>query len=269
MKGNKIKLMGFTFCGLFVLTGIYNSVVINSKSLLDSDVKFVKRLDEVYGVTIPGRKVAAATTWKKISSARINTAPNFPKKIEISNISDSAPVASSSSEVVQEAVIQENLNLNLIEVINPKRWQNGLKQSEFTGSISTNNGVIESLSVSLPGDEGLSVSFSEMTGNVFEYDFNGELYSGMMYQVDQSAYIVTLTNGPLEGTQLRFSSQASPEEQQQEEQFLAENNVNVGEFGSENIQAEISPEAIVEEDQKMQEEAAHAQSYNFDQPQGI
>jgi hypothetical protein len=71
----------------------------------------------------------------------------------------------------------------------------------------------------LPNGEGVSVSFSEMTGNVFEYDFEGELYSGMMYQVDQNSYMVTLTNGPLEGTRLKFSGEASLEEQQQQEEI--------------------------------------------------
>lgn len=254
-----MKFMAFTLSGLFVLTGIYNSVVINSKSLLDTNVKFVKRLDEVYGVTIPGRKVAATTTWKKIASAKTINDSSYSKNTEISYASESPSTPPAPEEPRQEAIIQEDLSLNLVEVINPKRWQNGLKQNEFTGSISTNNGIIESLSVSLPNDEGLSVSFSEMSGNVFEYDFNGELYSGMMYQVDQSAYIVTLTNGPLEGTQLRFSSQTSPEEQLREEQFLADNNVNIGEFGSENIQAEVSPEGMIENDQRYQEEAAQAQ----------
>jgi len=41
---------------------------------------------------------------------------------------------------------------------------------------------------------------------VFEYDINGEIYSGMMYQVDQKSYMVALTNSPLEGTRLRCSS---------------------------------------------------------------
>jgi hypothetical protein len=66
--------------------------------------------------------------------------------------------------------------------------------------------VIENLIVSLPQGEGITVSFSELAGNVFEYDINGEIYSGMMYQVDQKSYMVALTNSPLEGTRLRCSS---------------------------------------------------------------
>ena len=118
-------------------------------------------------------------------------------------------------------------------MVNPRKYQHGAPTGQFTGSLSTNNGVIESLSVSLPNSENVSVSFSELTGNVFEYDFNGEIYSGMMYQVDQHAYMVTLTNGPLEGTRLRFSEETPVVEQQITQEKLAENNIEVGSFGDE------------------------------------
>jgi hypothetical protein len=275
LKKNKKKLVILTVAGFFAVTGIYNSVVINSQSYLDSDIKFVKRLDEVYGVTIPGRKIATTTTWKKLSRSQSNYAKSVKPIFANPAPSQSFSAASEngSQERVQEAVVQEELNLNLIEVINPKKWKDGLKPTDFSGSIATNNGVIESLSVSLPNSEGVSVSFSEMTGNVFEYDLNGELYSGMMYQVDQHAYMVTLTNGPLEGTQLRFTSELTKEEQQSEKQFLADNNVQVGSFGSEAALTEVSQQPTrdgeIEADQLMQQEAIQAQGYNLDQPQEI
>jgi hypothetical protein len=212
--------------------------VINSEShLSNADVKFVKRLDEIYGVTIPGRQVAASTTWKKIENqdSQNKMAPQFVA-------SSSSGVIPTAAEVISDAVVKEELNLSLVEVINAKKWQNGLSSSQFSGALATNNGVIESLSVSLPNGEGVSVSFSEMTGNVFEYDLNGELYSGMMYQVDQHAYMVTLTNGPLEGTRLRFSAETPAVEQEQVAETLAENNI---------------------------EEAAQAQAFNLDNSQAI
>jgi hypothetical protein len=261
---NKNKLLAFAFGGLFVLVGTYNAVVINSEShLSNADVKFVKRLDEIYGVTVPGRQVAASTTsWKKI------------EKQESMNIAAPRIASSTSSEVIptaqdaiSDAVVKKELNLSLVEVINSKKWQNGLPSSQFSGGLSTNNGVIESLSVSLPNGEGVSVSFSEMTGNVFEYDLNGELYSGMMYQVDQHAYMVTLTNGPLEGTRLRFSAETPAVEQEQVAETLAQNNIEVGSFGSD---APVNnPEELLQNDQQMQEEAVQAQAFNFDNNQAI
>jgi len=257
---NKNKAFAFVAAGLFVLTGTYNAVVINSEShLSSSDVKFVKRLDEMYGVTIKGREVAAVTTWKKLAPSPITSPKMAPLVEKVVQAEAPAPV-----EVTPQAAVQEELTLSLVEVINPKKWQQGLTNTQFNGSLSTNNGVIEDLNVSLPNGEGVAVSFSEMTGNVFEYDLNGENYSGMMYQVDQNSYMVTLTNGPLEGTRLRFSSVELQNESYETQQTLAENNnVSVGDFGETNYEVVgMNPEPL-DADKQMQQEAMEAQSFNF------
>lgn len=248
MKNSKNKIIAFATLGLLTVVGTYNAVVINAESHLGSEVSSVKRLDEIYGVFTPGRTVAADQTWKKLS----------PEQTKLQNISEKVvEVASSKAPTTeQEAAVTEELSLSLVEVINQTKWQNGLPKDQFNGSLSTNNGVIESLAVSLPNGESVSVSFSEMSGNVFEYDLNGELYSGMMYQVDQNAYMVTLTNGPLEGTRLRFSSVDPVVEQQDNQVKLAENNVEIGSFGS----AQPAPEMMLENDQQSAQEI---QAFNF------
>lgn len=253
---NKNKTIALAIAGLFVLTGTYNAVVINSQSeMTPTEMKFVKRLDEVYGVTVAGRDVAASVKWQKLSKEQ-TIVKNIPKV-------NASSVTASAVESIPAASVQEELTLSLVEVINQKKWQQGLPAAQFNGSLTTNNGVIENLAVSLPNGEGVSVSFSEMTGNVFEYDLNGELYSGMMYQVDQSAYMVTLTNGPLEGTRMRFSSQSPAEEQIQTQQALAESNIEVGSFGSEPVQAqEVAAEQMVQNDQPIQ-------GFNLDQTQAM
>ena len=112
-----------------------------------------------------------------------------------------------------------------------------------------------SLNVSLPNNESVTVSFSEMNGNVFEYDIDGEVYSGMLYQVDQTAYMVTLTNGPLEGTRLRFVGEPSQEQVAATEQAVIGNTDNDA-FGNpgetpeqpeQTAQAEEAPPAIAPE----------------------
>lgn len=271
--GKKNKLIAFAVAGLFVVTGTYNAVVINSESHISGeDVKFVKRLDEIYGITVHGREVAASVQWQKIAPSIAAKKFSRPVSQKVS-FTASASAAPSASEVAQVAAVQEQLNMSLVEVVNPNKYKNGVAAGSFSGSLATNNGTIESLSVSLPNGEGLSVSFSEMTGNVFEYDLNGELFSGMMYQVDQSAYMVTLTNGPLEGTRLRFSTQSAEVQAEQVQTALAENNnIEVGSFGSEPqgeeitlaSGAEISPEQMIQNDQQMQQEAAQAQGFNFE-----
>jgi hypothetical protein len=243
---NKNKIIAFTVLGVIALIGSYNAFVINSESHL-SESKFLKRLDEFHGVTISGRQMAGS--WQKLAHVKMGPKKSLPVVAKPTSI-QSPEVAPTYSEVTPEAAVQETLALNLVEVINPKKYQNGAPLNSFNGSLATNNGVIESLTVSLPGSENLSVAFSEMSGNVFEYDFNGEIYSGMMYQVDTNAYMVTLTNGPLEGTRLRFSAETPAVEQQQTQEKLAENNVEVGTFGQEApaIEAEVAPSEMVQND---------------------
>lgn len=252
----KNKFMALSLATLFIATGTYNAVVINSDSYLnENETRFVKRLDEIYGVTIAGRKIAAASDWKKLGPAKI-----VKKEASIESPEAAAVVTPSSAPVEKAPLIQEQLTLSLVEVINPKKWQNGVNPQSFSGSLLANSGIIEELSASLPDGEGVSVSFSEMSGNVFEYDLNGEAFSGMMYQVDQHSYMVTFTNGPLEGTRLRFSSQDPSQEQIQLQNRLADNNIQVGNFG------EQSPlESQLGNDVEIQPEASQAQGFNFDQ----
>jgi hypothetical protein len=278
---NSRQLMaGLTF-GFFVVTGTYNAIVINSESSINgSDVRFAKRLDEVYGVIVSKREVANSMSWQKIS---VKQAALYKK--EVSTLSDKqlqtsslSLAADAPSEVaLSQAAVKEELNLSLAQVMNPKKWQQGLNNSQFSGSLATNNGVIESLNVSLPNHEGLSVSFSEMSGNVFEYDFNGELYSGMMFQEDENSYVVTLTNGPLEGTRLTFKGEASVDQQVQMEESqraLAEN--NQAEAGQNVAQLEEAPvEDLGAQDMLAQEQGQQeilpdqAQVFNFDQQQAM
>ena len=229
------KSIAVVAVALFLVTGTYNAVVINSEShLAGTDLKFVKRLDEVYGVTISGRDVANSVSWQKLAPAQINHQRliNHRPIIQEVSVAHSSPEVQAMEEAPTEAAVQEELSLNLVEVINSKKWQNGLNNSQFNGSLTTNNGTIESLNVSLPNGEGVSVSFSEMSGNVFEYDLDGNVYSGMMYQVDQNSYMVTLSNGPLEGTRMRFIGEAQASEVQDAQQELAQNNVEAGSFGN-------------------------------------
>ena len=245
MKKNQNKNIAIFAFSLMCLIGTYNAVMINSESLLSSNSPF-KRLDEMYGEVKVGRQLAVSTDWRKVAKTEnviVKAAP-----VVSSNVV-AAPVADN------QAAIQNELDLKLVEVINTKKWEKGVAASSFNGSITTNNGIIENLSASLPEGMNIDIAFSEMTGNTFEYDLNGEIYTGMMYQVDQSSYMITMTNGPLEGTRLRFAGEAQAE---QTEAYLAEtHNVEVGTFGSE-IEA---PQA--EEVQDAPAQTAEASSFNF------
>lgn len=235
MKKNQKKSIAILAFGLIGLIGTYNALMINSESHLSAkDAKHFKRLDEMYGVVKAGRSLAVTTEWHKVEKQAVK---------EIAPVVAQTKTASAEVKATEnEATINDVLNLQLVEVVNPKKWQQGVKAGEFNGSLATNNGIIESLNVALPEGMNVEISFSEMTGNVFEYDLNGEVYSGMMYQIDQNSYMVSMTNGPLEGTRLRFNGETVDSQNQVElaQSYLAENhNVEIGNFGDHAISSEM------------------------------
>ncbi len=210
---------------LFTVIGTYNSVVIDSKSVLDNaHHSLVKRLDHE-GVNRPARMVASTVKWQKIR-------PVAPQK-QVAIITQKPE--STQESLAVESVVSENLNLILVEVINPEKFKDGLASTDFSGMLTTNGGQIETLEIALPEGLGVSASYSEISGNVFEYESNGETQSGMLYQVDQNAYMVSFTAGPMAGTRLRFqSSEAIQELSSEPETQLAD----VGQFGQEGYEME-------------------------------
>ncbi len=262
----KKRMLSFLAMLFFVVTGTYNAIVISSESHLNgADMRFVKRLDELNGIIEPGRLVATGVNWQKLGPTQTVSQNAFQAPV----VQTVSTVASSSGDAgpVQEApgaAVTEELNLNLIEVINPKKWQNGLPADQYSGSLATSNGAIDSLNVSLPNGEGMTVSFSEMNGNVFEYDIDGQVYSGMLYQVDQTSYMVTLTNGPLEGTRLRFVGEPTQEQVAATEQIQT-GNVGSDEYGNPGEQVE-TVQAQAEEAPPVEAQPAPEQMVNMEQP---
>lgn len=220
------KLVAFTLATLFVVTGTYNALVISSDSEMTEN-SFVKRLDEMNGVVVKGRTLASK--WEKLTPVQNKEV----SKASSVKVVESSSKISASEEVIPAAAVEEDLTLSLVEVMNSEKWKQGISQDQFSGMLITSKGIIEELNVSLPQGEGLSVAFSGLSGNVFEYEMGGEIFTGMMYQVDQHSYMVTLTNGPLEGTKLRFSSKNQELQLEENQQFLADKNVDIGSFGSE------------------------------------
>jgi hypothetical protein len=216
MKKHLKKIVGVGVCGLMAL-GLINAFIINGHSELTGDITYVKGLDEMFGITQPGRVLATNNNWEKIE--------------EFKNVSSTVTEQGTQIQAEPAPAIGEDLNLSLVEVVNPKLWSKGLPNTDFDGELTTANGTIESLSVNLPGREEISISFAEMNGNVFQYDYAGEIYSGVLYQVDPKSYMVTLTNGPLEGTRMRFVDEYTPEQVEITSTLKEEHNVNVGFFG--------------------------------------
>lgn len=238
---NKKRWIGL---GLFVCIGTYNAVVINTSSFGSKPNIELAALESLH----PGRVVATGSTWKKLT------------KNEVQKTRQQVALSETTTPAIVEAAIKEELRLNLIEVSNPKKWKNGLSSTDFDGSLATADGVLESFEVSLPNDEEISIAFIEMNGNVFNYDLNGEVYSAMIFQADQNSYLVTFTNGPLEGTRLRFINEASSEQAAVHQTLSEEHNIEVGNFG-----VETKPAVKNASLETTTEFPLQVQVFNFDQ----
>lgn len=208
---------------VLTLVGTYNAIVLNTKSELSkSEVPVIKTLDEMYGIYTPGREVAAKK-WQKLEVKTIKAQHNGEVKIQ------NAPV----EERIAEATIKNSLRLQLVEVVNSKKWKTAPARTDFSGNLETNNGILDDFSVSLPSGDEISVAYIEMNGNVFNYDLDGEIYNAMIFQADQHSYIVTLNNGPLEGTRMRFRPELNDEQVAVSQNLYENHNVEVGNFGDE------------------------------------
>ncbi|MFA5583174.1 MAG: hypothetical protein WDA09_03085 [Bacteriovoracaceae bacterium] len=237
----------FSVAFLFTAIGTYNSVVIDARSSLDgSQYTLVKRLDS-QGINRPARMVASTVKWEKLR-------PIVPQK-QVAQL-PSQVKETPTEEVAITSSIAEDLNLSLVEVINPEKFKDGLAVSDFYGVLTTNGSQIETLDISLPQGLGISISYSEISGNVFEYDMNGETFSGMLYQVDQNAYMVSFTAGELAGTRLRFQASNIMEETMNTSEQVAE--VDVGQFGQEGYEME----EMANIDRELQAQSAVG-SFNF------
>jgi hypothetical protein len=186
---------------LFAL-GTYNAMFMSSLDFMsDSEIKFAKRLDEMNGRIVAAK--APYTNWTSLVNVNkpkkrpVIVAPKIVKK-KVSKKKVKKVVAKKSNKsapVVAQPAINESLDLQLVELYNVKKYKKPLTSGDFTGELYSSNGIIETLSVQLP---------NEMAGNVFNYEMDGNKFSGMMYEVSSGTYMVTLTNGPFSGTRMKF-----------------------------------------------------------------
>lgn len=211
--------------GLFAL-GSYNTFQVNVDSfMLDNEIKFVKRLDELNGHTVSGRLVAHNGNFKSLAR---------PEKKELVK---PMYVASEKKEAVKtapqkidksqpEPAITKELNLELSKVFHPNK---DLKNKKVTGSLQAYYGIIDSIDFNIEGVTSVSLSkVGKLSGNVFEYSFGDEVYTAMLYEQNKSTYMVTLTTGPkeLQGLRLQFKSDGSAiefakDDRQEKEQEVA------------------------------------------------
>lgn len=219
-NNNYKKWIIYTVAFIFVFIGLYNAVVINSDSSV-SDVNFMKLDSEKMGIVKLGRRPSVAT-FKYIEPKTIAKVEEIVQEV---SLKDSAPALKDTTSAVQE-----ELELSLVEAINPRMWPQGLVEEQFKGSLTSRNGVLESLNATLPNEISISVVYSEIVGNVFEYNIGNDIYSALIYKVDENSYMVTLTNGPYQGTRLNFSNRSANFKSEVQTALAENHNVKTSNF---------------------------------------
>jgi hypothetical protein len=122
------------------------------------------------------------------------------------NIKKEAPKKAAVVQKKYQANITDNLSLNVTEVFNSKKYKKVLRGEDISGKLVASNGIIESLELSTPDDE-IVIEMSQLNGNMFSYYQDGEIYSGLFYQIQNSSYMITLSNGPHAGTRIKLQKE--------------------------------------------------------------
>ena len=204
----KMSLLSAT-CFLVANSG-YHSLRFNTPVTLRNDlnIKITKRLDETFGKVKFGRKAASLGTqsWNRVPVKKV--APrSFGKLVSSDNIKKQQVAV----KATPAPAIQNDLDLELTGGIYNKK---PLKQgSDFSGNAKVVDGVVEEITVELPGGKHFSINTSErMVGNVFQYEDTNtrELRSGLFYEVKKGTYMITLTDdSQFSGIRLQFSAPES------------------------------------------------------------
>lgn len=219
----KKSMIGLAFLGVgFLAISGYTSLSINSDDFMnDNEIKFVKRLDELNGHTI--RSVASIQPMHFNFGGSNSLAPKpalakfqkLEKKGFLSGVKNFFQKENDAPKV--KAAIMQELDLTLTEVYSPKKYNIPLTKEQFEGSLRANNGIIESMEVRLPNDDGMSISNIEMNGNIFTCKIGDETYSGMIFTTDNKSFMVSFTEGNMEGTRFKFDALTPAVEENQQE----------------------------------------------------
>lgn len=226
---NSVLTLAF---GFFLSLGFYNAMVVNSDSFMHevSDIKFVKRLDEIHGRVEFGRMAASSIEWKKLNETKEIPTKQVVAKNQI--IKAKHKVVNQAQTKLPPPAISQDLDMVVSNVF----FKGPMDATKVSGGAKLVDGMIEEINVVLPDGQLIEIQTRErMVGNVFQYEDTEtrELKSGMFYEVKKGTYMITLTNDSnFPGLRVELKTDES-NEVAYNEQFYE--NVN---FNSENIEVE-------------------------------
>jgi hypothetical protein len=204
LKKKSSKTIIIFFITLGTSLGLYNSVLINDESSVGLDqTSFHKRLDEILGRTIEGRRPASEITILK------NRAPMMgsqPVVVENKNGLEVEEIKMSPSIYSVPPNTGEGLSLKLFE-IHIKQDPYEIQTENVSGHILVKNGVITNFSATFQDGETLNLENLELSASRFQYQYAGEVFDGIFYHSNENQYALNFTSGPFKNYQLIFKKE--------------------------------------------------------------
>ncbi|MFZ4712850.1 MAG: hypothetical protein ACOYL6_04010 [Bacteriovoracaceae bacterium] len=197
MKISK-SMVGLSLLGVgFLALATYSNLSINSDDFMnDNEIRFVKNMNGLTGTTV--RAVASLKPLNlfgdehKDKKTKAHPFRGFVNKMGKAITNRVAALKTDPN--CAPAVIGGELDLNLSELYSPNPKLAGVSKEKLNGSLSANNGVIDSMDVILPNGESIALNSIRMCGNLFTVEISSEKYTGMIFTTDNKSYMVSLTS---------------------------------------------------------------------------
>lgn len=136
----------------------------------------------------------------------------------VQNISAEIRSQENSSEHQNDyVVINSDVSVSAAEFYHPK-LATVLSGNAISGYLEVQNGEVKGLSVNINSDKAndigilmISMGESQLQGNIFVYEIDGQNYTGTIYPTSVNEYMVSFVNGPWNGARVKFTSQEQQE----------------------------------------------------------
>lgn len=205
MKALNLKTFITLAIMIIIVSGVKNTIEMNSSALSNQESLSLKTVDQLTDDMSLANAKGSFRFKRKVTQKKLG-------KIKVKKSVNSSPRIKRIEQIKTETTsyIQDDLSLELVEFYNPNKYSAIVKTSNTEmnvfGSLEAANGVIESIDVTLPDGENLSVEYGEMNQNRFKYTIDGEPLRGIIYKIDALTYMVSLDEGPYAGTRMKFKN---------------------------------------------------------------
>lgn len=207
----KGPLMFFALA-VFVMVGLHNTFY----TTLTVDKKKVNVSWGFKYVNAPV-KIIHEDTQHMVASAPLRAARNEVVEVTKNQVVETNPVSQVADSKKEKnhneyTVIDGDISVSAAEFYHPKLTQ-VLAGSAISGYLEVQDGEVKGLSVNINSDkvkdigiQMISMGESQLQGNIFVYDIDGENYTGTIYPTSPTEYMVSFVNGPWNGARVKFTS---------------------------------------------------------------